>query len=134
MADTKTYIQGEVNCFVGGTIVENFTKISVSRDNDSFAFAEGSAGKVARSKNGTKLGSIKITLLQTEPINGDFSAYHDGDALLEVEVKDGNGESLHLMPEGTFVKVPEKMYEGEIAEVEWELKGALPVHFIGTNY
>lgn len=133
MADTKTYIQGEVGVYIGGVIAENFTKVSITRENDTFAFAEGSAGKVARSKNGTKLGSIKVSFLQTEPVNGDLSAYHDGDALLEVEVVDGNGSSLHIMPEGTIVRVPEKMYDKEITELEWEIKGAIPVHFNGAN-
>lgn len=130
----KTYGREDVTVIVGGTIVTDFDSVKVAKNDDRFTMKEGSHGEVTRSKKSNKLGSITITLPQTNTINGDFTAYHDADALVEVEVKDNNGESLHLMPQGTFVKTPDVGYEEEAGSHEWIIAGPIPTNHIGGNH
>lgn len=133
MAATKTYSKEDVTVIVGGTIVKNFVSVKVSYAEKKWTFKEGSHGEVTRSKKGSRLGSVIIVLPQTNSDNGSFTSYCDADALVEIEVKDNYGESIHLMPEGTFEQIPEALYEDEAGDYEWVLMGRLSKNFVGGN-
>lgn len=130
---TKTYSKEQVSVIVGGTIVKNFTSIKVTQAEDKWTLKEGSHGEVTRSKKSATIGSVMITLPQSNSNNGDFSAYCDADALVEVEVKDNFGESLHMMPQGTFIKKPDATYEDEATDYEWTISGGIPLNHLGGN-
>lgn len=130
---TKTYSKEDVSVIVGGTIVKDFASVKVAFIDKKWTFKEGSHGEVTRSKKGSRLGNVTIILPQTNTNNGNFTAYCDADALVEVEVKDNYGNSIHMMPEGTFEQVPEALYEDEAGDYEWMLTGRLSKSFLGGN-
>ncbi len=131
---TKTYSLKDITLIVGSTIVDNFTNISVTMDNDKVTFTEGCNGEVTRTKSGSKLGTIEITLPQTNDANDMFSLYCNTNGLVPVEIKDNNGKSLHSMLQGAIVKMADAGYAIESGDRVWSIKGAIDVNHIGGNF
>lgn len=131
---TKTYDPSQVSVIVGGNIITNFEKVSVSRDEDNWKFQAGSSGEVTRTKNSNPLGTIEIELSQTVAEQVGLSALVGTDALIPINVADLNGTSIHTMPEGSVMKVADAEYGKDDATTRtWTLKGALTVHVVGGN-
>lgn len=121
----KTYDPSQVSVIIGGSIIKSWDIVKVGRDNDRWSFTEGTTGEVTRTKNASLLGSIIITLPQASDDNAIMSAFEVAGTLIPCAVIDKSGSSLHTMPEGTVIKIPDADYDKEAKQREWTVKGEI---------
>lgn len=129
----KSYKPGQVSVVIGGTIVKNWNKVIVKREEDNWSFVAGTSGEITRTENQNKLGTIEISMPQASAENASLSAHYVSGSVIACAVMDKSGISLHAMPEGTVIKAPDAEYGKEPTERVWIVKGELPVHVIGGN-
>jgi hypothetical protein len=121
----KTYDPMQVSIIIGGSIIKSWDQVVVSRDNDRWNFSEGTSGEVTRTRNASRLGSIKIVLPQASADNAVLSAFEVVGSLIACSVLDKGGLSVHVMPEGTVTRIPDAEYSKEATQREWIVKGEL---------
>ena len=130
----KTYKPDQVMVTVGATIVDNFVSITVSSEEDKWSFSAGSGGEETRTKNSNKHGTITLEIPQTTAANLGLSTIFEADATVPVSVSDLEGNSLHVMPTGSIVKMPVSVYnKSEDTPREWPIGGRLSVNIAGGN-
>lgn len=101
--------------------------IEAQRDEDSFTKKTGSTGDVARVKNRNRGGSVKITLMQTSPTNGQLSAYHKKGEQIplttadvgQLQIKDLLGNTLVHATNAWIKKVSNVTYAKDLSGREW---------------
>jgi len=125
MPGVKTYDPSQVNIIIGGSIMHSWSTITVSRKNDRWNFSEGTSGESTRTKNASLLGDIIITLPQASGDNAVLSAHELAGSLLACSVIDKSGASIHIMPEGTVIKVPEAGYGDVAGDRIWTVTGEI---------
>ena len=128
-----TYSPAEVSILVGSLIIKNWETVAVELDEDEWTFEEGADGEISRTKKAGKMGSVTLTLKQHSSSNTDLTALSVTDAVATINVIDGSGDSLHMMPEGTITKRPSASYGKEGSDREWLIKGKLTIHNVGGN-
>jgi hypothetical protein len=121
----KTYDPSQVSVIIGGSIIKSWETVKAGRDNDRFKFTEGTSGEVTRTKNASLMGTITLTLPQASADNATLSAFEVAGTLIPCMVVDKGGTSLHTMPEGTIVKVPDAEYGKDAGTREWIIKGEI---------
>ncbi len=131
--EMKTYDPDQVSLIVGGSIIKSWNKVSAKRDEDAWSFSSGTTGEPTRTKNLNTLGAITITTPQTSQDNATLSGYSLSDALFSCIIKDNNGNSLHVMPQGTVVKPADSEYGKEAGEREWTIRGSFTTFTVGGN-
>lgn len=130
----RTYDMNLVSVIIGGSIIKSWNTVKVARDNDRWSFSEGSTGEITRTRNSSLLGTITLTLPQASADNATLSAFETAGTLIPCLIMDKGGPSIHTMPEGTVVKMPDAEYGKESGEREWTIKGEIiDPHVIGGN-
>jgi len=122
---TKTYDPSLVSVIIGGSIIKSWEAVKAGRDNDKYKFTERTSREVTRTKNASLLGTITLTLPQASQDNATLSAFEVAGALIPCMIMDKGGTSLHTMPEGTVVKMPDAEYGKDSGSREWTIKGEL---------
>jgi hypothetical protein len=113
------------------------TFIMVEREEDSYTKVVGSDGKVTRSKNANKSGSIALTLKASSASNDVISGFSakdeiDGSGVFMVIVKDNSGRSIHS-GKGWIRKPANAEYAKEVSDREWTFDIANLMTFQGGN-
>ena len=130
----KTYIPGEMSVIVGVAIINNFTSLDVEYDEDWWNWDVGSGGEATRTKNSSRLGTIKVEVPQSHESNLVMSTAANLDATVNTSVTDPNGFSAHLISEGTLTRIPNAGYaKTESGQREWNIKGILDINIVGGN-
>lgn len=133
MSAVKSYRPDQVSISVGGSLINSWDKVTISKDNDKWSFQEGTTGELARTKNLGKLGTITIELPQTSSDNSTMSAYEISDATIAVSVIDRSGATVGIIAEGTIVKAPDAEFGKETVNRTWIVKGALEPYVVAGN-
>ena len=130
----KTYIPGEMAVIVGAAIVNDFESLSVEYDEDWWNWYVGSGGEATRTKNSSRLGMMTVELPQTSEANAVLTLAANLDDTILINFVDTNGLSVHLMGEGTILRIPTAGYaKTESGTREWQSKGILDINTIGGN-
>jgi len=130
----KTYKPDEVSVLVGAVIVTNFLSVTISLEEDKWAYEAGSGGEETRIKNSNKHGTITLELPQSTDVNLQLSSIAEADATVAVGVIDGSGNSIYAMPTGSINKIPDSVFgKNEANSREWVIGGRLAVNVVGGN-
>lgn len=130
---SKTYSPGEVSLIIGGTIINSWNTITVSRNEDKNFATVGTQGEVTRTVNVSKLGTIVITLPQSSADNAALSAKEIANGIESIGVMDKSGNSIATIAEGFMTGVAESEFGKELGEREWTFQGSLDVYVVGGN-
>lgn len=107
----------------------------ITMKNPKFTTTEGVDGGVIRNYTGSKLATVKLTLLASSPYNDYLSALHDADVLssdlgqggvgvLPFGVKDFNGTSMASATAMWITKAPDMTRTNKLGDVEWEFEAS----------
>jgi hypothetical protein len=114
--------------------------ISLEKMKPTFTEKEGADGSVARSKTGSKLWKVTITLLSTSSANAILSAIHEldqdnpnGAGVGPLFITDLQGTTLFTSDKAWIVTMPKLDLNAEASNVEWELRAANATAFWGGN-
>lgn len=132
---TKSYIPENVSVIIGAGIIQSWNEVTIEMAEDRWTFKAGTTGEVTRTKNANKLGTITLKIPQTSTDNAVLSALYLAGAQIPCLIKDNEGTSIHTMPAGTLVKMPNAIYGKESGEIEWQIKGDIPdaMNILGGN-
>ena len=130
---SKTYNPGEVSLIIGGSIINSWNTITVSRNEDKNFASVGTQGEVTRTVNVSNLGTIVVTLPQSSADNAILSAKELANGIESIGIMDKSGNSIVTMPEGFITGVAESEFGKELGEREWTFQGDLPVYVVGGN-
>ena len=125
MGAVKTWDRSLASLIIGGSIIKSWKKVVVSMGTDAWTFTSGAGGELTRTKNSGSIDSIKVTLPQTSTDNAMMTAFEISGALIPCMFVDKGGTSLHTMPEGTVVKIPDAEYSDEPSDREWTITGQI---------
>lgn len=136
----KSYSPGNVIVVIGPFILKSWEEIEVEYDEDKWKFETGIYDETTRLKNGSSLGTIKITMKQTSVGNtintGLYALISDTIDLagvIPVFVHDFWNKPLHVMTTASIVKMPKATYSKRVSERVWTFKGELDVNSLVTN-
>lgn len=123
MGTLNTYDPAHVTGVFAGQLfvgLADGTFFNVARDEDAFSKNVGSDGRVIRTRNRNRAGSVTVTLQQSSPMNDVLSAIaladeQGGAGVFPFFLKDGGGTTLvtapnawiRKLPDGTFSKIAE---------------------------
>lgn len=112
------------------------TFCKVSRDEDTFTKQVGSDGKVVRSRNRNRSGTIEITLQALSPTNDLLSAMHkldeeSGTGVAPFQVKDLNTTTLCSAQNAWVKKPPDMERAKETGVCVWVLDADVINFFVG---
>lgn len=121
----KTYDPSMVSVIIGGSIIKSWDSVKAGRTNPKWKHTEGTSGELTRTKNTSLLGAITLTLPQASADNAVLSAFEVSGELIPCMVVDKGGTSIHTMPEGTVIKMPDAEYGKDAGSREWVIEGEL---------
>lgn len=114
--------------------------IKFEKTKETFTEKEGADGSVARSKTGSKLWKVTVTLLNTSGGNAILSGIHtldenapNGAGMGPLLVKDLGGKSLFISSKAWIRTWPNLELNAEASNVEWVIMAAGAVPFWGGN-
>ena len=135
MEGLKGYALAGLTINWGGHDFEGFAAdaaLSIEPTSDRFTFTEGADGSAARAKTGSKLYTVKISLLQTSASNAFCAAILQADEIddsgiagvLPFIFKDKNGLDAFFSPAMSIIKPPPIVRSNKIENQEWEFRAA----------
>lgn len=135
-----TYSPEDVSVSIGAAIISGFTEgtfINIARNEDQYTMVVGADGKVTRSKNANRSGTMTLTLKASSASNDVLSAIASLDELAgtgvkAVIVKDNSGRSVYA-GKGWIRKTPAGEFAKEVGDREWMLDIASLTPFAGGN-
>ena len=142
--DPKVFDLDQVSCnFLGTDIESGFgdgAAIMIKKATPDFTTKVGADGSVTRSKNGSQLYEVTITLLQTASGNAKLSAINlldtskpNGAGIGPLMIADRQGTSLFFAKKAWIVQPPDVEYNQEVTNRAWTLAAVANKNFIGGN-
>lgn len=120
--------------FAEGSMVE------IDRDSDDFEDVVGTSGEVTRSKVNDDRATITIRLMQSAPVNAILSTLRNldkntpgGVGVGPYLLRDKSGATLISAEKAWIAKSPKKMFDKTAKELEWKIRCAQLVEFLGGN-
>ncbi len=134
MGTVKTWDRSLASIIIGGSIIKSWKKVVISSGSDKWTFTSGAGGELTRTKNSGSIDSIKLVLPQTSVDNAMMTAFEISGSLIPCLFVDKGGTSLHTMPEGTVVKIPDAEYSDDPSDREWTVTGQfIEPNIVGGN-
>lgn len=114
------------------------TYITAERISDAFASVAGAGGEVARVRMRDRRGSVKFTLMASDPCNDLLSALAaqdeaDGTGIGALSIRDGNGTTVCTATNAWIKKLPSTEFAKDLPNREWELECETLEMFVGGN-
>lgn len=131
----KGYALSALTINWGGHDFEGFAEgaaLSIEPTSDRFTVTEGADGSAARAATGSRLYTVKISLLQTSASNAFCAAIYQADELddsgiagvLPFVFKDKNGADFFMSPRMFITKPASIVRTNKIEPQEWEFRAA----------
>lgn len=124
--EVLTYVPSNVSLLFSGYEIKGWTQITASRNAPNYKQIRGIHSKHTRSRFLDRSAILKISTLQSEPVNDVLSLIlsmdnRTGACRLEVMLKESTGTSLFSTTSGYILAFPEISYSGELATYTWEI-------------
>lgn len=138
----KAYDLQEVRFVLGGIVMaQQKGRITITPRAKRITAKVGNDGEATISKNGDKSCDVKIQCMQSSDINAKLSAMmllvENSPAgtlgIMPIEISDGSGLDTFVALNAIVTGWPEKVYEAESGDREWEIFVADPEQFAGGN-
>ena len=131
---TKNYVMGELALVVGGFPIAGKVSVNVTYPNDLNTVTFDTEGEATFSENSNyNWAEMEIELSQAAASNLEMSGLLLTNATIPIALKDTSGNSVHIMPEARFMKLPDASYEQEAGTRTWPVMGYDIAHTIGGN-
>lgn len=142
----KIYDSSEVSAILAGLPIESGrgeeggTFLKITFDTDAFVDVVSLDGEVTRSKTLDDRADIVLTLMSSSASNALLSALHTADKLAAngagvgpLLIKDRQGNTLYAAPACWVKKFPDFEFAQKATPVEWTIRVANLVAFVGGN-
>lgn len=142
----KIYDSNEVSLIAAGIPIESGrgeeggTFVKIEHLTDAFVDVVSLDGEVTRSKTNDNRATVTVTLMSSSASNALLSALHTADKLAgngagvgPLLIKDNQGNTLFAAPACWIVKTPDFEFAQKAMPVEWQIRVANMVPFIGGN-
>lgn len=142
----KFYDSNEVLTVIAGLPIESGrgaeggTFVKVAMLSDAFVDTVSIDAEVTRSKTNDDRADVTLTLMSSSAANALLSALHNADKAAKngagvgpLLIKDGGGKTLFTATACWIVKIPEFEFAGKAQPIEWPIRVANLVSFIGGN-
>jgi hypothetical protein len=138
----KTYSLNEVSCSILGVdLSEQIGKITITPNAKRFTPKVGVDGKATLSENKDNSHTVKIQMMASSESNTMLSAAYTASMLSPAGTagvgpficNDTQGTSLFVALSAVITGWPEKAYEPECGDIEWEIFVEDPLRFEGGN-
>ncbi len=142
----KIFDSNEVSTIIAGLPIESgrgeeggtFAKVAFL--NDAFVDVVSLDGEVTRSKTNDNRADVTLTLMSSSASNALLSALHTADKLASngagvgpLLIKDRQGNTLYTAAACWIVKMPDWEGSQKAVPVEWPIRVANLIAFIGGN-
>lgn len=126
MNEIKTYSPKMVAITFGGTLVEGWDTVKITRQSQSFKQVNGIRGKNTRVALKNTAATVEITVPQTSDINTIFSQIvaideATGAARIDITIKDTLGTEVFKSSEAYLVAPADRSYESSSTGRSWTL-------------
>lgn len=132
-----TYDVKKVSLILAGQNISGFSPnsfLEVSYDQDRVTVMEGAQGEVAFSNSASKLGTLKISLLQTSEDHSFLTAVAASTKVFSMLARDASGKSLAKGTRCRIAKMPSLTFSAQASDsYTWEIKVADLDMSVGGN-
>ncbi len=143
---SKIYDSNEVTAIICGLPIESgrgeeggsFLKVAMLTD--AFVDVVSLDGEATRSKTNDNRADVTLTLMSSSSSNALLSALHvadkaagNGAGVGPLLIKDNQGNTLYAAPSCWIVKFPDFDFAQKATPVEWTIRVASLIAFIGGN-
>ena len=143
----NTYDSNDVTVIIAGLPIlsgrgegPDGTFVKIAMLNDAFVDVVDLDGNVTRSKTNDDRADVTLTLMGSSPSNALLSALHLADKLASngagigpLLIKDGGGNTIYAAASCWVVKVPDFEFAGKAQPIDWPIRVAKLIPFIGGN-